>query len=73
MKHTIFYIILKFTNKQRFHFAWLLDLRDLWVGVYWDVEELQMECGPMDLVHKMLHIYVCLIPCLPIHIGIPIV
>lgn len=48
----------------RFHnrfFSWelLLEPRDLWVGVYWDT------CG---FTHIRTDIYVCLLPCLPIHV-----
>lgn len=35
-------------------FKW--EPRDLWVGIYWDTSGI------------WLHIYVCIIPCLPLHV-----
>lgn len=36
--------------------------RDLWVGVYWDREQVP---GPH---YDITHVYICLIPCFPIHL-----
>lgn len=45
--------------------------QDLWVGIYWDV---RWECQPPhndDCVpQNNLHIWVCLVPMLPIHLTI---
>ena len=34
--------------------------RDIWLGIYWDYRE----------IYKMFHIYICIIPMLPIHITL---
>jgi len=36
----------------------VLEIHDFWVGLYWRY----------DKCYALLHIYICLIPCLPIHI-----
>ena len=33
-------------------------LNDLWVGAYWR----------RDKVYGLFHLYICLVPCIPIHI-----
>ena len=43
------------------------DLRDMWVGLFWD-----RRCSPPprnpDLLLGVLHVWVILIPCFPIHL-----
>jgi hypothetical protein len=40
------------------------EIRDFWVGLYWDIkyESEEMLLTP----DKILYLYICLIPCLPI-------
>lgn len=46
----------------------LWEPRDLWIGVYWDRPR------PLDMGYgfmlRCLHIYVCLVPCLPVKITL---
>ena len=37
-------------------------LADMWVGMFWQRKE--------DAVRRSLHIWVCIVPCLPIHLII---
>lgn len=37
------------------------DPRDLWVGAYWNVERYPFE--------YVFNLYVCVIPCFPIHLS----
>lgn len=51
---------------RRREFAWRVSLerewRDVWVGVYWDKERRTMA--------TVFHVYLCLVPCLPIHVQV---
>lgn len=48
------------------------EIRDLWVGIFWDIDKISTcpcgydECCHDDSYYKLLKIYVCLIPCFPI-------
>jgi hypothetical protein len=45
--------------------------RDIWVGVYWDWDEpygLDDDDTEFYGVIRDLHIYICIIPCFPIHL-----
>ena len=45
--------------------------RDLWVGVFLRVDKLfavDVTTGLDMLVRKTLHVYICLVPMLPIHV-----
>lgn len=47
----------------------LLELRDLWLGVYWDYRPPQM--GPAGrLKNHSVTIYLCLVPCLPLRLSL---
>ena len=50
--------------------AWIaleFKLADLWIGVFWDVR--RCDYGSiLGHVTKELHVWVCLVPCLPIHL-----
>ena len=48
----------------RYAVAWLFEPHDLWLGAYW---RLGRE-GP----HRVLTVYVCLLPCLPLRLGLVI-
>lgn len=39
-----------------------LDLRDLWVGVYWHFSK------SIESAYRSLDIYVCIVPAIPIHL-----
>lgn len=39
-----------------------IDLRDIWVGIYWDFNQEKNEWWSLD-------IYICVLPCLPLFIG----
>lgn len=39
--------------------------RDLWLGVFWDIEE-GLVLGPQAGIERVLVVYLCLIPCFPI-------
>lgn len=41
--------------------------RDLWIGLYWEVRE----WAPLNPDGPALHVWICLLPMLPIHIVIP--
>ena len=51
--------------------------RDLWVGVYWRFDKKRAWVRyifgefPLPCDADLLEIYVCLLPCLPIHITVP--
>lgn len=47
-------------RKKHWEFEWLFVPNDLWVGVYIKAEEL-----PPPVCW---HFYICLLPCLPLHI-----
>jgi hypothetical protein len=40
--------------------------RDLWVGVFWDVRPASYGTA-VGHVSADLHVYVCLVPCFPVH------
>lgn len=45
--------------------------RDLWVGIYWNWDEaygLDDDDSGFYGVIALLHIYICIIPCFPIHL-----
>ena len=42
-------------------------LQDFWIGAYWE-NEIEYLVG--DRVIRNLHIWICLMPCFPIHIII---
>ena len=42
-------------------------LEDLWIGVFW--KSINADYGSiLGIVTEDLHIWICIIPCLPIHI-----
>jgi len=43
--------------------------RDVWIGVYWTWKSVKY-WTLAGLVTRELHVYVCLVPCLPIHVVI---
>ena len=44
-----------------------LVLQDAWVGCYW-TWKLALYETPYGLVTTELHIYICLVPCVPLHV-----
>ncbi len=48
---------------------WLFERRDLWVGVYWDTEWFTEWAEGVEECDR-LHLYVCIVPLLPIHFQI---
>lgn len=44
--------------------SFLWEPRDLWLGVFWRWRDADDEWG------HLAHIYICVVPCLPIHITI---
>jgi len=45
-----------------------LKWNDLWVGAYWKNKELSFRPGRWTIFKKERHIWICIFPCLPIHI-----
>lgn len=43
----------------------IFEKRDLWIGIFWDYKP---EWDEKRFLGKYLHIWICLIPCFPIHI-----
>lgn len=42
--------------------------KDLWVGIYWNVTTQETVVDSMTMqIQRYLDIYLCLVPCLPIH------
>ena len=37
-------------------------LKDFWIGVYWE--------RSTDIMNRGLNIYICILPCIPIHIFV---
>lgn len=56
--------------KPLIHFKIDFDLRDIWIGLYWTAKNNVIHNYPTyRAVNKVeMHIYICLIPCFPIHI-----
>lgn len=46
---------------------WLCEMRDAWVGLYWSWESVQYGCDD-PVCTEELHLYLCLLPFLPIHV-----
>lgn len=44
---------------------------DLWVGAYWDRRRIRYFLEGAGTVNEELHLWICLLPCLPIHLIIP--
>lgn len=42
--------------------------RDLWVGAYWKFD--RYIWNPDQSEHWTFDVYVCLVPCLPIHVSV---
>lgn len=42
--------------------------QDLWIGLYWKVENVWLppHCG--KFIGRRVHLWVCLVPCFPIHV-----
>ena len=57
--------VIKAVHLPRVSVLLLWEPRDLWVGVYW--KGTYMEAG-----NKMLDVYVCVIPMLPILLGVTV-
>lgn len=54
------------------HLAWIrLDFKpqDFWIGAYWTFKKADYGCFLGRCVMEW-HLYVCLLPCLPIHFSI---
>lgn len=45
--------------------------RDLWVGLYWQFKAAKTHVAGCK-VQDCLDVYICLVPCFPIHISIPL-
>ena len=45
----------------------LLEPRDAWIGVHWDWKT-GVYGDPEPMITRELHIYLCLLPCLPVHV-----
>lgn len=54
--------------------AWEYKLADCWVGVFWDLRRcghtVTLDTGQV-VVPKEWHIWICFVPCLPLHVVIP--
>lgn len=46
---------------------WRGDRRDLWIGLYWTWKAACYGTAA-GVVTRELHLYVCLLPCLPLHV-----
>ena len=46
----------------------IFEPRDLWLGVYWD-RPMPLEMG-YGFLMRTLHIYICVVPCLPLKITL---
>lgn len=44
-----------------------LKWQDMWFGAYWEKKEIQHR-GQIYPRRKEFHIWICVVPCLPIHI-----
>ncbi len=51
------------------------DLHDLWVGLYWTVHHSANTACDEDIRHCTIRydVYVCVLPCLPIHLWVELV
>ena len=45
--------------------------RDLWIGLYWKFKAAKTHIAGCK-VQDCLDLYICLVPCFPIHISIPL-
>ena len=45
----------------------LLEPRDCWVGVFW-IRKPAHAATDNGAVTEALHVYICLVPCVPIHL-----
>ena len=52
---------------KRFERTIKFEPRDLWVGVYWDHQPYIW--NPDGTEHTVFDLYVCLIPCFPLHLS----
>jgi len=61
----------------RFKIRLEFKLEDLWVGVYWHTDQAQLYTdsatyirgdAPLGWIH-VVDVWVCIIPCLPVHIS----
>lgn len=55
--------ILNYTGRYRIIAQFQVEWRDVWVGVFWRVSE-------PKAAWPILHIYICFIPCIPLHVTI---
>jgi hypothetical protein len=46
-------------------------LADLWVGAFYDRRKAYYSLLGGRMVSEELHVWICLLPCLPIHVIIP--
>lgn len=48
------------------------NISDVWVGLYW-TWKVACYATAYGLVRRELHLYVCVLPCLPLHVilGVP--
>lgn len=46
-------------------------LAELWVGVFWQEKPAGYHLLGVGHIERELHVYVCLLPCVPIHLIIP--
>lgn len=56
---------LRIIDKSRLKIQFQFEIKDLWIGVFWQYKSL------IDApYHNIIHIYICFIPLLPLHITI---
>jgi hypothetical protein len=51
--------------------GWQCKAADLWVGAFWDRKRVRYYLAGTGTVVSEFHVWICLLPCLPIHIVIP--
>ena len=49
--------------------GWYVDWNDCWLGVYWTWKVARYDT-PRGVVWRELHLYICLVPCVPLHVVI---
>lgn len=62
--------MLRLGKKCRWQLSLEWKLQDLWLGVYWCWKTVYH--GTAGVRTSELHIYVCLVPCVPLHLIIQV-